>query len=83
MNIVGASYKHNDELKCAQAVDIEYMISIDEFESGRGLNQIGTLQRLMDTRWSSHFILVSNLIKILCATCFIPLNMIEDGINVF
>ncbi|KAH9747461.1 DUF4371 domain-containing protein [Citrus sinensis] len=39
-NIVGASCKRHDELKRAQAADIEYMISIDELESGRWLNQI-------------------------------------------
>ena len=43
VNIVGASCKRNDELKLAQAADIEYMISIDELESGRKFNQIGTL----------------------------------------
>ncbi|KAH9697195.1 TTF-type domain-containing protein [Citrus sinensis] len=34
VNIVGASCKRNEELKRAQAADIEYMISIDELESG-------------------------------------------------
>ncbi|KAH9795783.1 TTF-type domain-containing protein [Citrus sinensis] len=34
-NIVGASCKRHDELKRAQAADIQYMISIDELESGR------------------------------------------------
>ncbi|KAH9750084.1 TTF-type domain-containing protein [Citrus sinensis] len=55
VNIVGASCKCNEELKRAQAADIEYMISIDELKNGRVLNQIGTLQRPGDIRWSSHF----------------------------
>ncbi|KDO38607.1 hypothetical protein CISIN_1g040950mg, partial [Citrus sinensis] len=63
VNIVGAFCKRNGELKLAQAADIEYMISIDELESGREFNQIGTLRRPGDTRWSSHFRSVSNLIK--------------------
>ncbi|KAH9762175.1 TTF-type domain-containing protein [Citrus sinensis] len=63
VNIVGASCKRNDELKLAQAADIEYMISIDELEIGRKFNQIGTLRRPGDTQWSSHFRSVSNLIK--------------------
>ncbi|KAH9647563.1 TTF-type domain-containing protein [Citrus sinensis] len=83
VNIVGASCKRNEELKCAQATDIEYMISIDELESGRGLNQIGTLQRPGDTRWSSHFKSVSNLITMFNATCSVLLNIIEDGTNAF
>ncbi|KAH9795781.1 TTF-type domain-containing protein [Citrus sinensis] len=52
-NIVGASCKRHDELKRAQAADIQYMISIDELEN---------------TRWSSHFRSVSNLIKMFSAT---------------
>ncbi|ESR44579.1 TTF-type domain-containing protein [Citrus sinensis] len=83
VNIVGASCKCNEELKRAQAADIEYMISIDELENGRGLNQIGTLQRPGDTRWSSHFKSVSNLIKMFSATCSVLLNIIEDGTNAF
>ncbi|KAH9747456.1 TTF-type domain-containing protein [Citrus sinensis] len=67
-NIVGASCKRHDELKRAQAADIEYMISIDELESGRWLNQIGALPKPGDTRWSSHFRSVSNLIKMFSAT---------------
>ena len=83
VNIIGASCKRNDELKRAQAADIEYMISIDELESERRLNQIGTLQRPVNTWWSSHFISVSNLIKMFSTTCSFPLNMIEDDTNVF
>ncbi|KAH9657609.1 TTF-type domain-containing protein [Citrus sinensis] len=83
VNIVGASCKRNEELKRAQAADIEYMISIDELKSGRGHNQISTLQRLGDTRWSSHFRSVSNLIKMFSATCSVLLNIIDDGTNAF
>lgn len=75
-NIVGASCKRHDELKRAQAADIEYMISIDELESGRWLNQIGALPKPGDTRWSSHFRSVSNLIKMFSATCSVLLNII-------
>ena len=50
VNIVGTSCKHSDELKVAQAAEIAHLIAIDELESGRGLNQIGSLQRAGDTR---------------------------------
>nr|KAJ0203223.1 hypothetical protein LSAT_V11C500276980 [Lactuca sativa] len=53
----------------AQAEEISYKISIDELETGRGLNQIGTLQRAGDTRWSSHLKSVSSLIKMFSPTC--------------
>ena len=83
VNIVGAFCKRNDELKLAQAADIEYMISIDELEIGRKFNQIGTLRRPGNTRWSSHLRSVSNLIKMFSATCSVLLNIIEDGTNAF
>ncbi|XP_028052794.1 zinc finger MYM-type protein 1-like [Camellia sinensis] len=38
VNIVGASCKCNDELKVAQAAEIEHMIDIDELETGKVLN---------------------------------------------
>ncbi|XP_026439587.1 zinc finger MYM-type protein 1-like [Papaver somniferum] len=38
INIVGASSKRKDELMIAQAANIKYMISIDEIETGSGLN---------------------------------------------
>ncbi|XP_026417381.1 uncharacterized protein LOC113312862 [Papaver somniferum] len=42
INIVGASCKRKDELMIAQAANIEYLIYIDEIETGSGLNQIDT-----------------------------------------
>ncbi|XP_028054567.1 zinc finger MYM-type protein 1-like [Camellia sinensis] len=79
VNIVGASCKRNDELKVGQAAEIEHMIDIDELETAKGLNQIGTLQRAGDTRWSSHFKSVSSLIKIFSPTCEVLLNIINEG----
>ncbi|GAV82806.1 LOW QUALITY PROTEIN: Dimer_Tnp_hAT domain-containing protein, partial [Cephalotus follicularis] len=47
---------------------IERLISIDELDTGSGVNQIGTLQRAGDTRWSSHFRSVSSLLRWMYAT---------------
>ncbi|KAA3457199.1 zinc finger MYM-type protein 1-like [Gossypium australe] len=41
-------------LQASQAAKIERLFSIDEFKTSKGLNQIGTLKRARDTRWSSH-----------------------------
>ncbi|XP_060966863.1 uncharacterized protein LOC133035121 [Cannabis sativa] len=79
VNIVGASCKHNDKLKAAQATNIAHLLQIDELESGKGLNQIGSFQRAGDTRWSSHLKSISSLIKMFSATCEVLLNIIEDG----
>ncbi|XP_024976365.1 zinc finger MYM-type protein 1-like [Cynara cardunculus var. scolymus] len=54
VNVVSASSKRTDQLRDAQVEEIAYLISVDELETGRGLNQIGTLQRAGDTKWSSH-----------------------------
>ncbi|XP_073041708.1 uncharacterized protein [Primulina eburnea] len=80
VNIVGASCKRNDELKEAHTDDIAHLISINELETGRGLNQLCTLQRAADTRWSSHFRSVSSLIKMFSASCTILLKVMEDGL---
>ena len=48
--IVVGSSKRNDELQHAQAEQVENMIASNEIETGRGANQIGTLQRVRDTR---------------------------------
>ncbi|GAV58888.1 LOW QUALITY PROTEIN: hypothetical protein CFOL_v3_02421, partial [Cephalotus follicularis] len=42
--------------------EIARLISIDELDTGSGVNQIVTLQRAGDTRWSSHFRSVSSLL---------------------
>nr|KAJ0185661.1 hypothetical protein LSAT_V11C900487420 [Lactuca sativa] len=78
INVVGASSKRTDQLRDAQAEEIAYRISIDKLETGRGLNQISTLQRADDTRWSSHLKSVSRLIKMLCPTCEVLLKIIKD-----
>jgi hypothetical protein len=44
INIVVGSSKCNDELQSAQVAEIESMIASNEIETGRGANQIGTLQ---------------------------------------
>ncbi|XP_019160893.1 PREDICTED: zinc finger MYM-type protein 1-like [Ipomoea nil] len=79
INVVGASCKRNDQLKVAHASNIAHLLSIDELESGRGLNQIGSLQRSGDTHWSSHLKSISSLMRMYSATCEVLLNIVEYG----
>ncbi|XP_042400918.1 uncharacterized protein LOC121990938 [Zingiber officinale] len=79
VNIVGSSCKRNDELKNAHADDIAYLI-INELETGHGLNQIGTLQRAVDTPWSSHLRSLKGLIKMFSASCTVLLKIMDDGL---
>ncbi|XP_074339774.1 uncharacterized protein LOC141677662 [Apium graveolens] len=81
INIVGASCKRNDQLKAAHASNIAYFFQNDEIQSGKGKNQIGTLQRAGDTRWSSYLKSVSSLLKMYSATCEVLLNIIDDGVT--
>ncbi|XP_062161851.1 uncharacterized protein LOC133868851 [Alnus glutinosa] len=81
INIVVGSSKRNDELQSAQVAEIESMIASNEIETGRGANQIGTLQRPGDTRWSSHFNSVCSLIRMFHATCSVLETISKDGTN--
>ena len=54
VNVVGASCKRTEQLKKTYADQIAYFVEIGELETGRGLNQISTLQRAGDTHWGSH-----------------------------
>ena len=64
INIVVGSSKRNDELQYAQGEQIENMIACNEIETGRGANQIGTLQWAGDTRWGSHFQSICSLMQL-------------------
>jgi len=74
VNVVCSSCKHNHELQVAYVTKISHLIANDEIEIGRGTNQIDTLQRLGDTRWSSHF----NSICILLCMYNATTSVLED-----
>lgn len=63
VNAVTSSCKKHDLLKKEEAEKLKRLIEVDELETGTGLNQIGTLQRAGDTRWSSHLRSTSSLIR--------------------
>ena len=55
INSADPSCKRHEELQAAQAAKIAHMLTVNEIETGKGVNQIGTLKRASDTRWGSHF----------------------------
>ncbi|XP_050278132.1 uncharacterized protein LOC126719641 [Quercus robur] len=81
INIVVGSSKCNDELQHARVEQVENMIASNEIETGRGANQIGTLQRARDTRWGSHFQSICSLIKMFDAICKVINTISEEGAN--
>ena len=81
IKIVNASCKRNEQLKVADANEIARFIDLEKLETGSGLNQIGTLQRPVETRWSSHFTSVSSLLRMFTSTIEVLQNIIDDAID--
>ncbi|XP_023766503.2 uncharacterized protein LOC111915032 [Lactuca sativa] len=78
INVVCASSKRHDDLQKAKATEIEHLLEIGEIESGKGLNQIGTLRRASDTRWGSHFRSVCSLLNMFDCTRVVLQGIIDD-----
>ena len=78
INVVSASPKRNDELLANQAAEITREIELGELDTGRGANQMGSLQRPGDTRWSSHYKSIQSLKKMFGATISVLRNIAND-----
>jgi hypothetical protein len=78
INVVSASPKRNDELLANQAAEIEREIELGDLDTGKGANQIGSLQRPGDTRWSSHFKSIQSLLKMFGATIAVLQSVATD-----
>ncbi|GJZ54783.1 zinc finger MYM-type protein 1-like protein [Tanacetum coccineum] len=78
VNAIGASCKRHDEL---QAAEIAKMVEIGELETGTGANQIGTITRAGDTRWSSHLNSISSLLRMYNPACTVLDNIKRNGSN--
>ncbi|XP_021728758.1 zinc finger MYM-type protein 1-like [Chenopodium quinoa] len=78
VNTVSSSSKRYDELQASQIAELENLIEIEEVETGKGLNQISTLQRPGDTRWSSHYKLIYSLLKMYNATRLVLEKIVID-----
>ena len=62
-------------MQAAQAVKIAHMLTVDEFETGKGANQIVTLKWTSHTRWGSHFYSICSLITLFESTCSVLENI--------
>ncbi|XP_030945928.1 uncharacterized protein LOC115970431 [Quercus lobata] len=76
-NIRGQGYDGASNMR----EQVENMIASNEIKTGRGANQIGTLQRAGDTRWGSHFQSICILIKMFDTTCKVINPISEAGAN--
>ncbi|KDO42404.1 hypothetical protein CISIN_1g045230mg, partial [Citrus sinensis] len=68
INFASASFNRYSELKSAREKEIIDLIALEELETGTGANQVRTLQRAGNTRWSSHFTSISMFIEMFGAT---------------
>ena len=78
INVVSSSTKRNDELLANQAAEIARLVELGELDTGRGQNQIGTLQKPGDTRWSSHYKSIQSLKKMFAATVEVLRGIASD-----
>ncbi|XP_052114374.1 uncharacterized protein LOC107480086 [Arachis duranensis] len=79
INVVCSSCKRNDELRSAYATEISHLVATNQIETRRGANQIGTLKRSGDTRWSSHFNSICSLLCMLRATTSVLEDLATNG----
>ncbi|KAK4478831.1 hypothetical protein RD792_014332 [Penstemon davidsonii] len=81
VNLVSASPKRHDQLRDAHTSNVVHLIENGELEIGSGLNQIGTLQRAGDTRWSSHLNSIRSLLKMYDATYSVLESITKDEVK--
>ncbi|KAG8367295.1 hypothetical protein BUALT_Bualt16G0057500 [Buddleja alternifolia] len=75
---VDSSSKRHDQLQIAQAIRIEELTSTNELKTGRGKNQVGTVQRPGDTRWGSHLRSLRSLLDLFDSILLILSEIIND-----
>ncbi|XP_021735741.1 uncharacterized protein LOC110702344 [Chenopodium quinoa] len=79
VNVVTSSTKRHDELQETQLAEIQHLVEIEGLETGKGLNQIGTLQRPCDTRWSSHYRSICSLLRMYRASRSVLDDIASEG----
>ncbi|XP_057535224.1 uncharacterized protein LOC130813404 [Amaranthus tricolor] len=69
----------HDELHANQQFEIAHNIAHEGTKTGKGLNQIGNLQRATDTQWSSHLNSITSLMRTFSATGKVLKTVIKKG----
>ncbi|XP_074282867.1 uncharacterized protein LOC141607415 [Silene latifolia] len=79
VNIIISSAKRHDQLQAAHLDEIERLLELEELETGKGQNQIGTIKRAGDTRWGSHLGSLNSLLNMYTASCSVLQTVIKEG----
>ncbi|XP_062158778.1 uncharacterized protein LOC133866265 [Alnus glutinosa] len=77
-NVVGASCKRRDTLREKRIAEVVEALQNNEISTGRGLNQEMNLKRPGDTRWSSHYGAIINLIIMFSSIIEAVEDIVED-----
>ncbi|XP_075670466.1 uncharacterized protein LOC142640283 [Castanea sativa] len=80
-NIVGASCKRHDIIREKRNAEVIEALKNNEISTGRGLNQEMSLKRPADTRWSSHYGALVNIIHMFSSVIDVIETIIEDGLD--
>lgn len=80
INVSGASCKRRDELRVHQAAATAAKVKSGELETGKGKNQELCLKRPGDTRWSSHYGAVANVIAMFPSVGQVLKNISKYGV---
>ncbi|KAL4605598.1 hypothetical protein ACB092_09G041100 [Castanea dentata] len=80
-NIVGASCKRHDILHEKRNAEVIEALKNNDISTGRGLNQEMSLKRPGDTRWSSHYGALVNIIHMFSSVIDVIETIIEDGLD--
>ncbi|XP_061348230.1 uncharacterized protein LOC133293657 [Gastrolobium bilobum] len=81
INIITASSKRHGQFQAAQISEFEHLQAISELKTGIGSNQIGTLKRVSDTRWGSHFYSICSLQRGYNESCSVLEKIRNEGSN--
>ncbi|KAK9750764.1 hypothetical protein RND81_02G220100 [Saponaria officinalis] len=81
VTFVDSSAKRHSMLKIFREEEISDLIAVGTLETGKGKNQVCTLQRAGATRWGSHFRSISSLIKLFGATRAASDDLYINGVD--
>ncbi|XP_042059359.1 zinc finger MYM-type protein 1-like [Salvia splendens] len=81
LNVVGVSCKRRELIREIQAQKLAQALEIDELETGSGLNQELGLKRPGDTRWSSHYKTLLNVMDLFSTIVKVLMIIGKNGSN--
>ncbi|XP_021771319.1 zinc finger MYM-type protein 1-like [Chenopodium quinoa] len=81
LNVVGVSCKRREMIRQDQAQEVARALDVGDIVSGSGLNQELGLKRPGDTRWSSHYKSISNIILLFPTIVKVLVHIGKHGVS--